>query len=172
MLPSCRHNSDREAGLSLLEILVGVSIVAILAFAVTLTIGPGRGALYVEADRLATELNHAAAEAIATGQPVGITLMRGGRGYGFVRYLDGRWWPLDGRGGLGTHVLEETIRVEADDVGPRRDDGGAVTGPVPVAWFDPAGLTDPFRLRLTGQAARIELSWQADGRILRSGEGG
>jgi len=158
--------------LSLLEILVGVSIVAIMAFAVTLTIGPGRGALDVEADRLATELNHAAAEAIATGQPVGITLMRGGQGYAFVRYLDGRWWPLDGHGGLGMHVLDEAVLLEADGVSPRRDDGVVTTGPVPVAWFDPAGLTDPFRLRLTGQARRIELSWQGDGEILRSTEDG
>ena len=38
-------------------------------------------------------------------------------------------------------------------------------------WFDPAGLTEPFRLRLEAPEVWVELDWSGDGGLERI-EGG
>lgn len=172
MLSPARHSTDREAGVSLIEILVGISIMAIVAFAVTLTLQPGDGALARESDRLAVRLNQAAAEAITTGQPIGLAIEANGARYGFYRYVDRRWWPLRDHPTLERHDLGSPVRLSATQalfqttqVGEGRE-----AAPSPVIWFDPAGLTEPFSLRLDADGEWLELAWTTGGRLERRGE--
>ena len=172
MLSPARHRTDREAGVSLIEILVGISIMAIVAFAVTLTLRPGDGALAREADRLGVRLNQAAAEAIATGQPIGLVIEANGQRYGFYRYVDRRWWPLRDHPTLEGHDLGSPVRLSATQALFQSGQAGVdrELAPTPVIWFDPAGLTEPFSLRLDADGDWLELAWTTGGRLERRGE--
>lgn len=170
MTLKCRHNLPRDAGLSLVEILVGLSILAIVAFAVTLSIQPGKPPLEAEADRLAVALHRASAEAVATGYPVGLRLTPGSGGYAFVRYVDGRWRGMSPDSGPQARMLQDGVRLDVEGMAAQTRDEDVPAAP--AVWFDPAGLTEPFRLRLTSPDGRIELAWKADGTVERSGEGG
>lgn len=171
MSPASAHNWDREMGLSLIEILVGISILAVVAFAVTLSIRPGGTPLEAEADRLAVRLHQAEAEAIASGAPVGLAVEGAGRGYAFYRHVDGRWWPLNDHPTLGGHTLDDDVALDIADTAPVRAEAAERAALYPAIWFDPAGMTDPFRLRLVSEGAALDLAWQADGSIEREGRG-
>ena len=165
------HNWTRETGLSLIEILVGISIVAIVAFAVTLSIRPSGSPLSAEADRLAVRLHQAEAEAIASGTPVGLAIDGSGAGYTFYRRVDGRWWPLDDHPTLAAHRLDNPLRLDIAETAPVRAAVAERAALYPAIWFDPAGLTEPFRLRLVSDSAEIALDWQADGSLRREARG-
>lgn len=157
---------DREAGLSLIEILVGVSIMATVALAVTLSRRPERTPLQAASDALAARLQTASQEAIISGQPVGLVIEEFGRRYAFYRYVDQRWWPLSDHPALRARLLPETLRLQVrDGMMIARTDTDETA--IPVIWFDPAGLTEPFSLSLEGEAGRVELTWQADGALIR-----
>lgn len=166
------HAPSREAGLSLIEILVGISILAIVAFAVTLSITPGGPAIEREADRLAARLNQAEAEAIASGAPVGLAVEGAGEGYAFYRLVDGRWWPVRDHPTLTEYRFEDALRLRVEETRPVAPEAAARAALYPAIWFDPAGMTEPFRLRLSADdGAEIELDWQAAGRIERTARG-
>ncbi|MGK0265816.1 MAG: general secretion pathway protein H [Maricaulis sp.] len=156
-----RTRLPRDAGISLIEILVGISILAIVAFAVTLSVQPSGDVLRDEAERLAIRLDQAGQEAIATGQPVGLTIA--GEGYAFYRYLDGRWWALEDHPTLRARVLPNDVRIDLRDGYAGFEPGeGAV---FPAFWFDPAGLSEPFLLRLQSEGRSIELERDQTGAI-------
>jgi general secretion pathway protein H len=162
-----RTRLPRDAGVSLIEILVGVSILSIVAFAVTLSVQPPADPLQVEATRLAVRLDQASQEAIATGQPVGLVIGGFGETYGFYRYVDGRWWALSDHPTLRERQLPEGVQIDlSGSFAPvDADAGGAV---FPAFWFDPAGLTEPFRLRLQSSDHAVELARDGAGTILVS----
>ncbi|RKQ96170.1 GspH/FimT family pseudopilin [Maricaulis maris] len=163
-----RTYRTREAGLSLIEILVGVSILATVAFAVSLSFQPARPPLDEAADRLAARLQVAGEEAITSGVPVGLVIDDFGAGYAFYRYVDQRWWPLADHPALRARRLPDNVRlVVRDAMFTANEDDPAGAAAVPVIWFDPAGLTEPFRLRLETAEAAIELDWQAAGGLSR-----
>lgn len=166
MSQAATPSRSREAGLSLMEILVAVSILAIMAFAVTLSMQPASDPVVAAGDRLAARLHQASQEAIAGGQPVGLAIGDAGARYEFYRYVDGRWWPLSDHPTLTPRVLEDglVLRAEAAILPEAEEADG-----LPVIWFDPAGLTDPFVLRLQSPRGWRELSWAADGSLSVTG---
>ena len=156
--------SHNEAGVSLIETLVAVSIIGIVATAVVLSIQPGSDPLDDEADRLLARLIFAEQDAISTGQPVGVVLEDFGAGYSFHRYVDQRWWPVRDNPALAVHRLESGFRLIADeallaDLSAADGDDPAI---IPAFWFDPAGMTEPFRLRLEDSQTVLELEWSGD----------
>ena len=78
-----------------------------------------------------------------------------GEGYAFYRYVDGLWRPLSNNPGLEPHQMAEGVRLAVADAVLLEAEGSNV----PVFWFDPAGLNDPFRLLLQGEGREIELRW-------------
>lgn len=147
-----------DAGVSLVEILVAVMIIGIVSTAVVFSLQPGGGALREEAERLNARLVFASQEAVAIGQPVGMVLEDFGSGYSFERYVDQRWWPLGDNPAFARHSLDEGIRLYVLDAPLNRADDD-VPSRVPLFWFDPAGLTEPFALRLEDAETTLELRW-------------
>ena len=153
-----------DAGVSLIEILVAISILAIVSAAVVLTMTPGSDPLREEADRLALSFRHASQEAIVRGQPVGFTVGEDGQTYLYSTYADGRWWPIRNHPTLARHQLAETVIVrlpQAGAVEASRTD----TVLLPDAWFDPAAMTEPFAVELLHRAAAVEVAWTPAGAV-------
>ena len=168
-MPQSRLPSD--AGLSLVEILVAIAILALMATTVTLSMAPGSDPLRDEADRLALTFRHASQEAMVTGQPVGFALDGNGGGYQFTTYVDGRWWAINDHPTLGRHDLAERVMARLDDgwvVAAEAEDGRLL----PDIWFDPAAMTDPFSLSLVHDGEALTLDWTSAGRVRISQSGG
>jgi general secretion pathway protein H len=117
---------DRDAGVSLVEVLVVLAIVGIMAGVTTLGLGAlDRGARSeAEALRLADRLQLAADEALVTGGP--LALVWDDRGYRFLGWdAAGERWRASVQGDLGRrHELPAALRLA-------REDGG--DGPVLIA---------------------------------------
>lgn len=151
----------KDAGISLIEVLIAVMIIGVISTAVVFSLQPGSDPLEEEADRLSARLIFASQEAIATGQPVGLVIEDFGAGYSFQRYIDGRWWPLAENPAFAQHAFEDNIRLHVLDALLRSADGDDAPPPsLPLLWFDPAGLTEPFALRLEDETARLEYRWE------------
>lgn len=153
-----------EAGVSLIETLVAVAIIGVVATAVVLSIQPGSDPLDDEADRLLARLIFAEQDAISTGQPVGVVVEDAGLRYSFYRYVDRRWWPVRDNDALGAYQLMDGSRLLVDDaiLSAIIVADGEESPVIPAFWFDPAGMTEPFRLRLEDTDTVLELAWNGD----------
>lgn len=89
------------SGFTLIELLVVVVIVAVLAAALTLSIGSVGGArqLEHEAERLQALLSHACEQAEISGREIGLSFANDG--YAFSRFEGDSWQPLK----LGNEAL-------------------------------------------------------------------
>ena len=109
----------RDAGMTLVEILVVLVIVGVMASVLGLSVSGGSrsaGVLEREATLLSVRLERAAADAVLTGQPAGFTW--DDEGYSFVSLQDGAWLPhVDG---VLAQAHETPRRVEMSVFGQRR----------------------------------------------------
>ncbi len=87
--PAARAGSD---GFTLIELLVVIAVMALLAGAVIMTIGPSGDDAQTVAGRFASRVAAARDEAVVGGRPVAIWVAPSG--YGFERFAGGRWQPL------------------------------------------------------------------------------
>ncbi len=85
----------RANGFTLVELMVVLSILALAAAAVVLTIPGEERDVRSEADRLAARLAAARDVAVIEGRSVAVNLAPSG--YGFERRVSGAWQPLPGR---------------------------------------------------------------------------
>ena len=76
-------------GFTLVELLVGLAVMALLASAVALTVGGGEGKSRAEAARFASRVAATRNQAILTGTPTRVWVAPSG--YGFERFRSGRW---------------------------------------------------------------------------------
>ena len=158
-----RHTPARlsaSAGLSLLELLVALAVVSLVIATAALSVSLGRDRARAEVEAFALQLSRADAEAIAAGRFIGLRLEPGGTGYDFLVYADGAWRELRGRPGLDRNALSPDWRLRLAGAPPPR--AGLAERPEdaplqPDIWFDPTGLTDPFRLLADDGARRFEL---------------
>jgi general secretion pathway protein H len=108
----CPHN--RQAGFSLIEIMVIVFIVGILISVASLSIGVAGGdrALKTEADRFTALATVALDEATLQGREFGIELMTAG--YRFVEYdgQTGHWAEVPGDDTLRLRQLPDEVEFE------------------------------------------------------------
>ena len=108
--------ASREAGLTLVEMLIVLAIMAVMAGAVALSIGTGGGrTTEAEARRLASRLELAGDEAMVTGRTIGFAWDR--NSYRFVEWKAGRWQD-ESAPALEPHGLPAGLAIEGEGKGP------------------------------------------------------
>ena len=149
--PGCRARR-RSAGFTLVELMVTITVIALLSGAALWALPSPGGRIADEALRFTTRVAAARDHAVVEARPVSLWITPGG--YGFDRRVGGRWLP----------VADKPLRVERWAEGTRAEPGDA-SGRTRVT-FDPTGLPDraaDVRLSRDGRAMLVRLG--ADGSI-------
>lgn len=106
---------DSSAGLTLVEVLVVLVLIATVAGAVGLNLGPGRGETMLESELalLRARMERASDEALLAGAPVAFVWSEGN--YQFLSWTSRGWVPHD-VSILGTpHELPDAIRLRHEN---------------------------------------------------------
>ena len=148
-------SGQAQAGLSLVEVLVALSIVALATTIITLTLsGPPPHAR--ESERLQATLEQIASNSLVTGRPAAILV--DGRTYAAAIWQDGAWRTVPG----ASRTLPAGIVLTAAS----GDQPGQLENQ-PIFVFDPLGHSSLAELDLVRGAAVTRFSALPDGRIVR-----
>jgi general secretion pathway protein H len=141
-----------EHGFTLIELMVVVTMIALVSAVAVLAIPDPRGRVLDEAERFAARTRAAQTEAIVAAAPVSVWVTAGG--YGFDQRRGRSWTP----------IAEKPLRVERWREGTRVD--LPATGGRLRITFDPTGLADqPLDLRLSRDAAAALVRVDANGSV-------
>ncbi|GAB3685628.1 type II secretion system minor pseudopilin GspH [Salinisphaera aquimarina] len=170
---SIRHpRRYRDAGFTLIEMLVVVLIIGVVMSFVSLSLNPTGPAdqLDTEAKRLDALTCAAADDAILYGREIGLDITRDG--YRFLRLGDDGWKPINVPDSpLRARKLSEGVviaLIEQDDDTPRLASGGDDEDAIrPEALFLSSGETVPFVLELSANGVDhlYHLSGEAGGTL-------
>lgn len=151
----------RQRGLTLVELLIVITILALASSVVLLNAPPARPEVREDAERFAARLQLAMDEAIATGAALRVTI--DAEGYAFERRTGGEWKEFADDRALGRMTFDKrsVARVElADAAGDNaralgddergEDEGGDEEDKREIA-LDPLGVQTGFTLRLTSR---------------------
>ncbi|MFN4023662.1 MAG: GspH/FimT family pseudopilin [Hyphomonas sp.] len=146
-----------ETGMSLVEVLVALSIVAITTTVITLTLA-GPNPLARESDHLRGVLEQTAGRALVTGRPT--ALLVDGRSYSPAIWQDGEWRVA----GTARHTLPSGMAlIASDNTGTqrrRRDD------PKPMIVFDPLGHSPDASIDLVRGGSVTRFTLQPGGQVI------
>ena len=141
-----------EDGFTLVELMVTITVIALMSAAVVWAMPDPRGKVRDDALRFAARVGAARDQAVVSAQPVSVWVTTGG--YGFDQRIGGRWTPM----------ADKPLRVERWVEGARAT-LDAPEGRVRVT-FDSTGLPDraaDVRLAMDGRAMLVRLG--ADGSV-------
>ena len=147
-------SSCAEAGVSLVEVLTALAIIAVLTSAVVVYWTGGVSPARAAADRLAVRMTEAREHTLVTGETLGFAADFDGSGWRFFRVQDGVWAVVDDHPGLRPERLGRDLRLYITDGAlPRRSDNSESLAP--EILFDPAGFDAPFDYELRGLDDRV-----------------
>lgn len=174
----------RDAGFSLMEMLVVVFIIAMASTAVVLTLPEPTPDARKHADALARELVQAGRESIISGEPIALTA--NADGYRFQRYRGGEWLPMGTgkslsdratpeaeRTRLAVTSLQDTETARTRSYRTRAAEEDAKAAALPDVIFYPVGEATPAEIVVDqgGVQAIILVSEDASVRIAGQGTG-
>lgn len=143
-----------EHGFTLIELMVVVTILALVSAAVVLTLPGGEAKLRADAERFAGRVAAARDDAILQSRPMAVWVSPSA--YGFARRTRGQWQPLEDKP-FATTVWRDG--VVADTQGQQL----RIT-------FDGTGMTDqPVAVTLFREGLRQAVTVEADGKVLVGG---
>lgn len=142
----------RTGGFTLIEVLVVVTIIALLVSLVAVKLAPdARQSLGDEGAQLAALLTHARHEAIATGAP--LAWQRTEAGYQFLqRGPDRKWQPIADDASLRARTLPTGVSFASIET-PATASRGSQT-----VILLPTGIADPFRITLMLGEYRVRVT--------------
>lgn len=172
-----RPKAGSEAGSTLLEVLLAVTIVAAGSALVIANMPPPEPTLAREATTFAARLQAAADEAVISGQPIGLDV--DATGYGFRRRDAGAWREIAGDRSLARRTWASDVAVtvvrEGEQLGRKRlEDLGledresafGESGPAdPVGRFDPTGSATALQLELRSADDAWRITVGVDGAV-------
>ena len=142
----------RTGGFTLIEVLVVVTIIALLVSLATVKLLPdARQSVVYEGAQLAALLTHARHEAIATGAP--LAWQRTEAGYQFLqRGPDRKWQPIAGDTSLRARTLPTGVSVASIETPATASRGNQ------TVILLPTGIADPFRITLMLGEHRVQVT--------------
>ncbi len=158
---------DRETGLSLVETLVAISVIALVSLAVMLAAPRWPSPAQEEAERLAARFDAARERALTTGGMIGFVADADGAGYAFLVFRDAAWATLPGDPALKPRRLPEALSIYRQDA-PAVREGFTADEDAPLApeiWFDPTGFDAPFVYVIQGRETARTIRREPDGAI-------
>lgn len=146
------HNA-RQAGFSLVELMIVVFIIGLMSAVIVLSAPTTRSDLQKDAGQLQAFIEAAADEAIVSGRPYGVSAEGG-----IVRSLrweNGGWTFVSGASlGADSQILLEAVPGSNE-----------TNNPAPLVWFDPNGMGQPGEFRLVGDGEEALMRVGRDGRV-------
>ena len=138
-----RADLPKDAGLSLMEVLTALAVIAILTGAVIVSMGSRPSETRQAADQLITRLAEAREFALVSGETIGFAADFDQRGWRFFHATDGLWEVMGDHPALGVEPLPRGVSIYvAEGALPRREDDE--TSEAPQVFFDPTGFDQPF----------------------------
>jgi type II secretion system protein H len=154
----------QDAGVSLIEVLTAMAVVAVMAGAVVVYMGGGETPAREAADRLATRLAEAREYALVSGETIGFAADFDARGWRFFHAPNGTWQVMDSHPGLEPERLEPGVSLLlAEGALPRREEAGDIEAP--EVLFDPTGFDQPFLYTLRDEQQVLEVRRGDDGEL-------
>lgn len=158
---------SRQRGLTLVELLVVLTILAFMAGVVALNAPPPRSTAREEADRFAAKARAVYEEAVATSAPLALAFEPSS--YRVLRYRSGEWTPAEDRrfaerrmpAGVALHV--ELSDASFANAAEAEDDAAEEQR---LVVFDPLGPPQSFAVEFSGRAGRFRVETDAAGDVM------
>ncbi len=157
-----RRRANR--GLTLVELLVVLAIVALIASVIALNAPAPANDARTEADRFAARLKAASQQAIMTGTVIGLDLNQAD--YRFYTYHRGDWSLADAAE-LHADQFPDGVSVSIDIAGaPKTEERQEkVADEAPDIFFSPTGETTPMKVELRSKRRLWIVEMDAGGAI-------
>jgi general secretion pathway protein H len=153
---------NKDAGVSLIEVLIALAVVAVMAGAVIVYMGGGETPARETADRLAGRLAEAREYALVSGETIGFAADFDARGWRFFDARTGSWRVIEDHPALRPERLEPGVSLLLTDGAlPRRDEAAEIEAP--QVLFDPTGFDQPFRVTVRDGEQVLEVRRGDDG---------
>jgi type II secretion system protein H len=161
MIPNRDLPMTRDAGMSLIEVLVAVFIMGLAAGMVTMTMRAPADPLGEAAARLERDITSAMDRALVTGAPQGLKLTE--QGYQHVTWRNRAWMPAAG----GTVTFTRNVAFERSRTPPPRSGNGpgSPNETPPEVILDTTGTAQADPLILERGNKTIELTIAPDGKV-------
>ena len=153
---------ETDAGLSLVEVIAAVAILAVLTSAVVVYWSAGTSPAREAADRLTLRLTEAREHVLVTGETLGFAANLDGSGWRFFRFRDGAWMVVNDHPALRPERLSADVRLYVQHGAVRPRDEEAVMD-APEVLFDPGGFDAPFIYEFRGRGDRVAVRRMDDG---------
>jgi general secretion pathway protein H len=162
----------RNAGFTLIEVMVVLTIIAVLTGMVALRLGNrGREVQHErELRRLQQAITLAAEEAIIQGRPYGLAVSA--HDYRFCRRERGSWTPIEADRALAPHLLPENLVLQIESELPSSASAAGdrdAEGACPMIRLFPSGEAEPLQLTLRDTTGELHsgLALAMTGKVMR-----
>lgn len=154
--------ASRDDGVSLIEVLVALAVVAVMTGAVVVYMGGAQSPARSAADQLVTRLAEARELSLVSGENLGFAADFDARGWRFFHAPNGRWEVIRDHPALSPVRLEPGVSlVLREGALPRREDAADIAAP--EILFDPTGFDAPFLYALRDGQQSLEIAREDDG---------